>query len=1068
MSPASAPSSVERVVPSTDAQRDIWMINELGAEGALSYCMSLEVDIRGTLDRAAARAALQALYERHDALRATFSDDGAQMRIHRAGPVPLEELDFSALAAGAREAALHERLRLSVARAIDLRAGPVFRVELIALALDHHVAILRTHQIVCDGWALGVVLSDFARLYEVALGTSEPLPPASSFADFAESYAAAGSSRDPERIAFWKQTFEPLPAPLELPSIRQHPPIREFASARMDYALDADVMERVAQRAQAHGQRLYSTLLAAFAFVLARISGNPDVVVGVPAAAQLRSSGDRGLVGYCIDFLPVRCTIDPMVSFLALVERVHQQLRAALGHRGPTFSQVVTALGMRRDPSRLPLATVMFTSLPLPPITIRGAHELRLAAEHVARDFENFELLPNVFLADGKARVECQYATTLYDEQSVRGWFSAFENLLAAASEDFTICCERVPLIPAAQRARIDQWNATAAEFDWPGLIHECVERSARAHPERIAVTAAEATLTYGELEAQANRLARILRDRGAGRGTMLGLLLERGAQMVVAELAILKTGAAYVPLDPAYPRERLVYMLEQCEARFVVTNAPTRDLLATLSGDTLPLFDLDHESAAIAEQSSEPLERDARDALTEDPAYVVYTSGSTGRPKGVIAPHRAVVNFLAGMLREPGLEADDRVLALTTLSFDPAVHEIFGALCAGARIVVATRDQGQDVHLLRELIERESVTWMLATPTAWRMLLDTGWQPRTRFKALTGSEALRPDLARELLERTSDVWNMYGPTETTVWATCWKVTDPAHGIAVGRPVANASVWVLDEGRQLCPIGVPGEIYIGGRGMALGYIRQPELTAERFLPDVLGAGTLYRTGDRGRWRHDGVLELIGRIDFQLKIRGHRIEPGEIETVLAQHPAVESTVVVARDVGPQDTRLVAYVVCTEPAPAAHELRDHLRRVLPDYMVPQHVVQLHTLPRLPNGKVDRKALPAPEAASGREFVAPRTRAEIAIAEVWRAVLGADRIGVTDNFFDLGGHSLLAANAVVLIERALGVRVTVRQMVYDSLASIASTAEREMPAAKPGQGGWLRRLLGLGRDA
>ncbi|MES2090373.1 MAG: non-ribosomal peptide synthetase, partial [Pseudomonadota bacterium] len=464
----------------------------------------------------------------------------------------------------------------------------------------------------------------------------------------------------------------------------------------------------------------------------------------------------------------------------------------------------------------------------------------------------------------------------------------------------------------------------------------------------------------------------------------------------------------------------------------------------------------LDIDASAINAQPDTALTADsALDARPQDPAYVIYTSGSTGQPKGVVVPHRAVVNFLTSMAREPGLSAADRLVAVTTLSFDIAVLELLLPLTVGAQVILASRDHVLEGHGLKALLETHQATVMQATPTTWRMLIEAGWQGSKGFKALVGGEALGSDLAQQLLERTGELWNMYGPTETTVWSTCWKVEHPEQGILIGHPIANTQVHILDEQQQPCPIGVPGEIYIGGDGVTLGYLHRPELTAERFIPDPFSAppeAKLYRTGDRGRWRYNGQLEHLGRLDFQVKVRGHRIELGEIETNLATHRLVKQAVVIVREDHPDDVRLVAYVVPHTSMPAGSELREHLRANLPDYMLPQHYVKLDKLPLLPNGKINRNALPAPTDAvhvTPKGFVAPHSAAEVAVAEVWKRLLDINAVSVTDNFFDLGGHSLLAMRAVTELNRQLGTKLTVRQMIFETLGQIAAAiAPAEAP--------------------
>ncbi|PPE69148.1 amino acid adenylation domain-containing protein, partial [Caldimonas thermodepolymerans] len=591
---------------------------------------------------------------------------------------------------------------------------------------------------------------------------------------------------------------------------------------------------------------------------------------------------------------------------------------------------------------------------------------------------------------------------------------------------------------------QLARWNDTGMGYDpAAATIPQLLAGPVQRHPAAVALRRGPRSLTYAELEALSNRLAHALRARGISRGQLVGLCLERSPEMLVAQLAILKAGAAYVPLDPAFPAERLAYMAQDAQLALLLTQSSLTGLLPWPRERTLLV---DADAALLAAQPDSPPPADELAARPEDAAYVIYTSGSTGRPKGVVVPHRAVVNFLLSMARAPGLSASDRLLAVTTLSFDIAVLELLLPLSVGAQIVLASRDEAMDGQALCALLLSSQATVMQATPATWRMLVEAGWAGSPAFKALIGGEPLPPDLAAQLLERCGQLWNMYGPTETTVWSTIMRITD-ARDITIGRPIANTQVHILDPRGQPCPIGVPGEICIGGDGVTLGYLRRPELTAERFIDDPWRPGArLYRTGDRGRWRHDGLLEHHGRMDFQVKVRGYRIELGEIEANLATHPQVARNVVIVREDRPGDARLVAYVVPRDEMPGAQALREHLRQSLPEYMLPQHYVQLQAIPLLPNGKIDRKALPAPTEASAdasapvRDAAAPRTPAEAA-------------------FFDLGGHSLLAMRAVGEMEAALGSRIPVRRLIFETLAQIAASMAPE--AAPPPRRSWLDRL-------
>ena len=586
--------------------------------------------------------------------------------------------------------------------------------------------------------------------------------------------------------------------------------------------------------------------------------------------------------------------------------------------------------------------------------------------------------------------------------------------------------------------------------------------------PERTALAVKGTALSYSALDAHANRMAHALRSRGVSRGQRIGVCVERGADMLAAVLGILKSGAAYVPLDPAFPEARLRFMADDAQLALLVSTADLAGPIG-LPRERQLLLDADAETLVCAPDTRLPV--DAHSARPEDPAYVIYTSGSTGKPKGVVVPHRAVVNFLTSMAREPGLVADDVLVAVTTLSFDIAVLELQLPLAVGATVALATRDEAMDGAALRALLERHRATVMQATPATWRLLLEAGWTGSpgpTPFKVLVGGEALPTNLADQLIATGAQLWNMYGPTETTVWSTCAQIKCTGDGITIGRPIANTVVRILDSRNSVCPIGVPGELCIGGAGVALGYWNRPELSAEKFIPDPFApaaGASLYRTGDLARWRSDGTLEHLGRLDYQIKLRGFRIEVGEIEVAIAQHRAVREVAVVAREDARGDKRLVAYVVAERPpADLADQLRALLRTTLPEHMVPAHFATLAALPRTLNGKLDRKALPAPigQAVAPRGLAAaPRTETEAMVLDVFRDVLAGADVGVFDSFFDLGGNSLLAARIMLRLRAASGCDLPLRVLferqtvaalaeAIDALASLAGARQARAVAA------------------
>ncbi|MEL1263988.1 amino acid adenylation domain-containing protein [Pseudoxanthomonas putridarboris] len=1065
-----AGGALTRVVPTTEPQRELWLAARLGDDASLAYNESVSLHLRGALDTARLQQALQAVAERHDALRASFGPDGETFCVLEPAPLLLPFTDLSGLGEAERAAQLAERRRAGVETPFALEQGRLFRAELLQLAPQEHVLLMHAHHIVCDGWSWWVIVRELGAAYAQAAGSPAGLPGAESYADYAlaEALHPAGPEfrRDEQ---YWLSRFAGQAPVLELPTDRARPARRSFASQREDYVLDADLVAAVRRLGARRGASLFATLLGGFATLLSRIAGQEQVVVGIPAAGQSVDGHDH-LVGHCVNLLPLRFDLQAGDSFNAVLDGAQDVLLDAIEHQRYTFGTLLKKLRIARDPARLPLVSVMFNIDQALDQEKSGFPGLALDFATNPRRYENFELSINAVQVDGKLRLETQYNTDLFDAQTVRRWLAAYESLLRAACENPDERIARLPLVGAPAFAELAALQPEATAFDRNCRMHEHFERQCDRAPDRTAVRSDEQALSYRQLEARANRIAHLLRQRGVQRGALVGLAMDRGADMLAALLGILKAGAGYVPLDPQFPADRLAYMASDAGLAALLTqqrHAAQFDLRGR------PVLALDGLADELAAQPERRLGRDAGAADPESPAYVIYTSGSTGRPKGVQVPHRAVSNFIAAMQAEPGLAIDDRLVAVTTLSFDIAVLELMLPLSVGAEVVLAGKDTVIDGAALSALLQSSRATAMQATPATWRLLLEAGWPGSPDFKAMCGGEPLPPDLAQALLPRCGELWNLYGPTETTVWSTCMRVRAGQGGlpdIHIGRPIANTQVWILDEHGQPCPRGVPGEICIGGEGVTLGYLARPELTADRFLPDAfadagkgfgtgIAAPTLYRTGDRGRWRADGNLEHLGRLDFQVKVRGYRIELGEIESTLLAHPALSRAVAMAREDRPGDVRLVAYVV---PAPSIEvtdaTLISHLKQRLPDYMVPQHFVRLPSIPLLPNGKVDRKSLPAPEPAQAAANAAvavateparPRDALQSRVLQAMEDVLGRPGLGMDDGFFEFGGHSLLAAQLCARLGRELDVQVPLRLLFDAPSAQHLSDALREKVA-------------------
>ncbi len=1067
---ADAGNEVARVVPTTEPQREVWLAHRLSREASLAFNESVLLHFSGALDTDALKNALSDLANRHEALRATVSTDGAELTIPDAMVVNMPLVELSHLSSEKQSAAIVDAQREAVETPFDLERGPLFNAKCFRLSTTEHLLIMTAHHIVCDGWSFGVLVRDLAMLYQARLGMADALQvSAGSFGDYALAQRmASGGDQELADEAYWLSRFSAAAggvgaAPvLDLPTDQSRAAWRTFASKREDLVIDADLLAAARKAGSRQGASLFATLLAGFAALLNRISGAHDVVIGVPSAGQ---SGDglETLVGHCVNLMPVRLAVEATTPIRALVASAQTAMLDASEHQGYTFGTLLKKLALPRDPSRLPLVSVMFNLDQALDANTVGFTNLNVEFSSVPRSFENFELFINAVQVNGGLKLECQYNSDLFTDKTIRRWLLAYESLLRALAQSADTEVGRLPIVSTHDLTLINQWNSTAQSFSRDAGVHDLFQKHAQLTPARAALRWADQQLTYGELNERANRIARCLRDLGAGAGSLVGLHVDRGPDMVAAMLGILKAGAAYVPLDPAYPHDRLRYMVENAKLTALVTHAPIANSLEFPRAQTLSLTE---DAALLMAQSPADIPSDGKSAKPQDPAYVIYTSGSTGKPKGVLVPHRAVVNFLEAMAREPGLDANDRMVAVTTLSFDIAVNELLLPLSVGAEIILASREQAGDGVLLATLIRASGATTMQATPATWRVLLDSDWRAPTcmrKFKALCGGEALSNELAKKLLDASVELWNMYGPTETTVWSTCTQVSDANAAITIGHPIANTAIWVLDEHLQLCPIGVPGELWIGGDGVTLGYLNNAGLTAERFIADPFSSAAgakLYRTGDRGRWRDDietsGSIEHMGRLDFQVKVRGYRIELGEIEACLAAASGVAQAVVIAREDKPGDVRLVAYVVnapsVTSVKADDDALREHLKLSLPEYMIPQHFVTLPKIPLLSNGKVDRKSLPKPGASTSAlsGYLAPRTELEKTVAAEMEATLSLPGVGVYDDFFSLGGHSLLAAQLTSRLNRLFDSRISMRTLFESpTVAQLANAIQADKAA-------------------
>ncbi|MBI3457316.1 MAG: amino acid adenylation domain-containing protein [Candidatus Rokubacteria bacterium] len=1012
------------------AQERLWFLDRLEPDRAV-YNIARAARLRGRLDEGALRQALEAIVGRHEALRTTFAEregEPAQV-IAEAGPVALPVIDLRGGAGAERDGEVRHIAAEEARRPFDLVRGPLLRAALLHLGDEAHVLLLTMHHIVSDGWSLGVLNRELGELYG-AFSTGRParLPELPiQYADYAEWQRRwlQGAVLEAQ-LAYWRRQLAGAPAVLELPSDRPHPALQTYRGARHVVEFPGTLADGLAALSRRAGVTLFMTLLAGFQALLHRYTGQKDIVVGSPVAARTRTETE-GLIGLFVNTLALRADLSGDPTFWELLGRVREVALGAYAHQDLPFEKLVEELNPARDLSRTPVFQVMFQlqNAPLPALALPG---LTVSPLKVHSGTAKFDLTLTVDVRERGLRGVVEHNTDLFDGGTIGRMMGHFQRLLAGLVADPSMRVSRLPLLSDTERRQLlVGWNATEAAYPQDACLHELIEEQAEQAPEAVVVVCEGAELTYGELNRRANQLAHSLRGRGVGPEVLVGICLERSLDMVVGVLGVLKAGGAYVPLDPAHPRERLAFLLEDTRAPVLLTQ---ERLVTRLFPHRAHVVCVDADWEEIARQ---PGTNPAGGVTPDNPAYVIYTSGSTGRPKGVMVPHRALVNFLEAMRNELRLTPEDVLLAVTTLSFDIAGLELFLPLAVGARVEVVSQAVAADGARLAERLGRSGATVLQGTPATWRLLLAAGWRGSPHLKALCGGEALSPELADQLLDRCGALWNLYGPTETTIWSTLHRVERGAGPVPIGRPIANTQCYVLDRHLEPVPAGVPGELYVGGAGLARGYLNRLDLTAERFVPDPfrpLPGARLYRTGDMARYRQDGTLEFLGRRDHQVKLRGFRIELGEIETVLAHHSRVREAVVTMREDAPGGARLVAYVVPRDGRPPQpDDLRAFLKRTLPEYMLPAAFEPLEALPLTPSGKVDGRALPAPgptRPLSERRFIGPRDDLERELARIWQDTLGTAPIGVTDDFFDLGGHSLLAVRLVARIEKKLGRQV------------------------------------------
>jgi amino acid adenylation domain-containing protein len=1056
--------------PLSFAQERLWFIDRL-EPGSTTYNIPISWPLEGALDAAVLERALGEVVRRHEALRTTFREvDGSPVQVIAPfGGFTLPVEDLSGLGKADREVEVERRTSEEATRSFDLAAGPLFRAVLLRLAEKSHVLLLSMHHIVSDGWSMGVFYREFLALYDAYLeGRESPLPELGvQYADYALwQREHLRGDRLERQLSYWRERLAGAPELAELPTDHPRPAVQTFRGASERIELPGEMLQRLRALGRSEGATLFMVVLSAFQVLLSKYSGSEDIVVGTPIAGRTRNEV-AGLIGFFVNTLVLRTDLGGDPSFREVLRQVQEVTLGAYEHQELPFAKLVAELQPERSLSHSPLFQVEFT---LDDIEEAGRGAAEPSAESSSESsteggdsgsaVAKFDLALALMASRRGLAGGLIYSTDLFERGTIERMVGHLGRVLEQVAANADVRLSELELLGEAERALVlEEWNRTEAEYPADRCIHELFEAQAARTPGAVAVRFQEESLTYAELNARANRLARHLRGRGVGPEVRVGVLLERGLEMVISLLAVLKAGGAYVPLDPGYPAERLAFILADSATPVLLTRETLRGALPALDG--VEVVSLDGAADEIAAESAEnPRSGAGPDSL----AYVIYTSGSTGTPKGALIEHRNVARLFSATDAWFGFGESDVWTLFHSYAFDFSVWELWGALLHGGRLVVVPFEVSRDPEAFHALVQREGVTVLNQTPSAFRQFMrvdaERGGDLALR-NVIFGGEALEPAALREWVERrgteTPRLVNMYGITETTVHVTYRPLSREdvigGSGSPIGRAIPDLRLYVLDRARRPVPVGVPGELYVGGAGVARGYLNRPELTAARFVDDPFAPGRLYRTGDRVRWVADGTLEYMGRLDEQVKIRGFRIELGEIEAALRQAPGVGDCTVIVREDETGDRRLVAYVVGDAEAEA---LRDRLRLSLPEYMVPAAFVALDALPLTANGKLDRKALPAPEgdAYARRGYEAPLGEVEAALAGIWSEVLGVERVGRWDHFFELGGHSLLAIRLIERMRRA-GLYVEVRALFTTPvLAELAlavgrTSLEMEIPA-------------------
>lgn len=1016
--------AIERVIYTTQSQAEIWIACKFGDEDAnKAYNESISLVLQGELNKKILFDGVQHLVKRHEALRSVFSTDGRFMTIFQYSPIHIDEQDFSGLNDTKRNNALKNYLSSEAHYIFNLVRGPLLKVGLLKLSDTEHQLIITGHHIICDGWSVGIMLEELGSYYSHKVqNTQFKLPEPESFCEYAdEQQAYLTSDAYKVNVNYWLNEYKDKVPTLTLPTDFPRPKTRTFKSERIDFTINRELLDTLKKTGIKAGCSLVTTLLSTFEIFLSKQTGQNDIVLGLPSADQA-ASGKTQMVGHCVNLLPLRNTLDTKLSFLDYLKNRNQKLFDAYEHQKLSFGELLQKLNIARDPSRVPLVPVVF-NIDMGMTSAVEFSGLNFQLKTNPRAFETFEIFMNASGSDNNLILEWQYNSNLFKAETIHKMMASFEDIIKTIVVNPEI---KLRDILTTDISAYNELNQTKVDYSQLPL-HQLISNASQNYKQKTAIKFGDEVITYEVFDQKVNQLSHAFIEKGISPNHIVGIALPRSTDLVITLLAVMRCGAAYLPLDITYPKNRLEFMLTDSEAQLLITTKNSEEI----SSNCNTLF-IEDVISNLHQFPSTPLSLKIDNSQI---AYILYTSGSTGKPKGVPISHKNLVNFLYSMLKAPGVKTDDKLLSITTISFDIAGLELFTPLLSGATLVIANEETAKDGRLLLEYIKNESITILQATPTTWQMLMDTGWTDKLPLKALCGGEQLPITLAKKLLARVDELWNMYGPTETTIWSTTKQILIDDEQLTIGKPIANTQIYILNEQGVLMEPGHIGEIVIGGDGVAEGYWKRPDLTSQKFISNPFESNSnskLYRTGDLGKLLPSGEIQCLGRMDDQVKIRGHRIELGEIEDAVNTIDSVASSVVLV-----ENDRLKAFYTSSKKElteSSESSWKSYLKERLPAHMIPNEFIKVNEFPTTLNGKIDRKALLNSQARinNRNEFSEAQTNSEQLIARIWKECLGVDKIDINSDFFELGGHSLVAVKVMTQIEKETGNRLPLASLL------------------------------------